>query len=92
MTKIKVNINKDDPKPETIRKYKNYDNFITSYQKLHTPRGIHELWMKDRVKFSMIVVFIVLFLLYLFGELGNDESPKPEPKKNNTEAVEKQMP
>jgi len=88
MTKIKVNINKEDPKPETIRKYKNYDNFLTSYQKLHTPRGIHELWTKDRVKFSMIVVFIVLFLLYLFGELGNDEAPKEQPNKPKTESVQ----
>ncbi|MGB0521549.1 MAG: hypothetical protein ACPGJS_01250 [Flammeovirgaceae bacterium] len=77
MTKIKVNINKEDSSPETIRKYKSYDNFITSYQKLHTPRGIHELWTKDRVKFSMIVVFLVLLLLYVFGELG-DEAPRQQ--------------
>lgn len=89
MTKIKVNINKDDPSPERIRKYKSYDNFITSYQKLHTPKGIHELWVKDRVKFSMIVVFIVLFLLYLFGELGNDELPVEQQEKAKKEAVAK---
>lgn len=89
MTKIKVNINKEDPSPERIRKYKSYDNFITSYQKLHTPRGIHELWTKDRVKFSMIVVFIVLFLLYIFGELGNDEVPNKEQQQEpKTEKVE----
>lgn len=87
MTKIKVNINQEDPTPEVIRKYKNYDNFITSYHKLHTPRGIHELWVKDRVKFSMIVVFIVLLLLYIFGEM--DEAPKEEaPKENQVEKVD----
>jgi len=89
MTKIKVNINKADPPKERIRKYKNYDNFLTTYQKLHTPRGIHEMWTKDRVKFSMIVVFIVLFLLYLFGELGDMESPLQEDKKPPQESVEK---
>lgn len=87
MTKIKVNIDKEDPSPETIRRYKNYDNFITSYQKLHTPRGIHELWMKDRVKFSMIVVFIVLFLLYLFGELNFDEHEEQPAEKEKVESV-----
>ena len=87
MTKIKVNINKEDPKPETIRKYKNYDNFITSYQKLHTPKGIYELWMKDRVKFSMIVVFIVLIMLYIFGELGNDGNENKDTEKEKIESV-----
>lgn len=88
MTQIKVNINKPDPSPERIRKHKNYDNFLTSYQKLHTPRGIHELWTKDRVKFSMIVVFIVLFLLYLFGELNFDEVPAEQEGKAKQEVVE----
>ena len=87
MTKIKVNINKEDPSTETIRKYKNYNNFITSYQKLHTPKGIYELWTKDRVKFSMIVVFIMLFLLYLFGELGVDEHEEQQPEKEKVESV-----
>ncbi len=68
MTKIKVNINKPDPTPETIRKYKNYGGFIDDYQQLHTPNGIYRMWRKKPVKFSMIIVFICLLLIFLLSD------------------------
>ena len=92
MTKIKVNINKPDPTPQEIKKYKNYNTFVSDYQKLHTPNGIYRMWRKDPVKFSMIIVFLVLLLLYVLGEWGtdkkmeHDEKSSPSPAK--TEQVE----
>jgi hypothetical protein len=78
MTKIKVNINKPDSTPETIKKYKNYGGFLHDYQQLHTPNGIYKMWRKKPVKFSMIVVFICLFLIYLFSDLEKNEKEQKE--------------
>ncbi|MFT5619431.1 MAG: hypothetical protein ACI85I_002677 [Arenicella sp.] len=88
MTKIKVNINKPDPTPETIRKYKNYGGFISDYQQLHTPNGIYKMWREKPVKFSMIIVFICLFLIYLLSDWEKPEKKQEElPKVEKSETV-----
>ncbi len=84
MTKIKVNINKPDPSPETIRKYKDYPSFMRTYQELHTPKGIRKMMYRDPVKLSMIVVFLVLILLWVLSEFESPE-PKKEQEKQQTE-------
>ena len=78
MTKIKVNINKPDPSSETIRKYKDYRGFLRTYQALHTPRGIAKMMYRDKVKLSMVVVFLILILLFALSELGPEEKPEPQ--------------
>lgn len=77
MTQIKVNINKPDPSPRTIRKYKNYSSFLRTYQELHTPSGIAKMMYRDKTKFSMIVVFLVLILLWILSELDPKDTPQP---------------
>ena len=81
MPKIKVNINKPDPGPETIRKYKNYNGFLKQYQDLHTPNGIYRMWKKDPVKMSMIIVFLALLLIFFFSDW--EKKPQEELKKEN---------
>lgn len=78
MSSIKVNINKPDPSPQAIRKHKNYQSFMQTYQDLHTPRGLARMLYRDRMKISLIVVIAALFLLYLFNELGEEDAPQPE--------------
>ena len=86
MTKIKVNINKPDPPKEVIHKYKNFDNFMDTYQKLHTQEGIRDMWYRDRKKLAFIAVIISLLLIWLFSE--NEQSEKDQNEKPKTEQVD----
>ena len=86
MSKLKININKQDPPAQVIRKYKNADDFMSVYKKLHKPSGIREMFLKDKTKFSMIVVFLMLLLIWVLSDenlkLENENpSPKIELKK-----------
>lgn len=67
MTKIKVNINKEPPSRKVIHKYKNFDNFIDTYHKLHTQKGIREMWYRDKKKLAYIAIIICLLLILLFA-------------------------
>ena len=77
MSKLKININKKEPPAHIIRKYKNADNFMSVYKKLHKPSGIREMFMKDKVKMSMIAVLLMLLLMWVLS----DENLKPEDEK-----------
>jgi len=81
MPKLKVNINKPDPSKETIQKYKKYDSVIDTYHKLHSPRGIRELWYKDRRLLALIVTILMLLLILLFE--GEFDEPIQEDTQNN---------
>jgi hypothetical protein len=77
MSKLKININKKEPPAHIIRKYKNADNFMSVYKKLHKPSGIREMFVKDKVKMSMIAVLLMLLLMWVLS----DENLKPEDEK-----------
>ncbi len=67
VTKIKVNIEKPDPDTQTIRKYKNFNTFITIYHQLHSPEGISKMWYRDRKTLVFIVIVICLLLIWMLG-------------------------
>lgn len=69
MSKVIVKVNEPDPKPETIKKHKNFSSFINDYYQYHTPSGFRKLWLKDRRKLIFAVIIIVLLLLFFLGEL-----------------------
>ena len=77
MSKLKININKKPPPAHIIQKYKNADNFMSVYKKLHKPSGIREMFLKDKVKMSMIAVLLMLLLMWVLS----DENLKPEDEK-----------
>jgi len=66
--KIKVTIEKPDPDTKTIRKYKDFNNFVTIYQQLHTQEGIRKMWYKDKKTLAFIAIVVCLILIWLFGE------------------------
>lgn len=67
MSKIKVNINKELSPKRVIQKHKNFDNFLDTYHKLHTQKGIREMWYRDKKKLAYIAIIICLILILLFG-------------------------
>ncbi len=69
MGKFKVVIDPPMPSKEAINKHKDYGAFMNNYKKYYGTKGIRRLLYKDRRKMVMIVIFIILALLYLFGEL-----------------------
>jgi len=71
MTKINVNINKDIPPKRVIHKHKDFDNFLSTYHKLHTQKGIRDMWYRDKKKLAYIAIIIALLLILIFAEDGN---------------------
>lgn len=81
MSKLKININKQNPPSHVIQKYKEANDFMHVYKKLHKPSGIREMFLKDKKKLSMIVVFLMLLLIWVLGdETKNTENEKPKIK------------
>ncbi len=70
MHKIKVNINKPDPSEAVVRKYKNFDRFVSKYQQFHTPSGIRYLFKHDIKRLVLVVIIILLLLILLLSEEG----------------------
>lgn len=66
--KIKVNIEKPDPDTQTIRKYKDFNNFVTTYHQLHTQEGLRKMWYRDKKTLAFIVIMICLLLIWVLGE------------------------
>lgn len=88
MAKIKVNINKPDPPSKRIQKYKNYNNFVDTYKKLHTPKGIWEMWYYDRNRLAMIVVMLMLLLIFILSDWENEgKNKKDQTPKKKVESV-----
>jgi len=81
MSKLKININKPDPSKESIQKYKKYDSVIDTYHKFHSPRGIRELWYKDKRLLALIVTILMLLLILLFE--GEFDEPIHQDTQNN---------
>ena len=65
MAKLKININKPDPSPETIRKYKKYDDMISLYHQLHTTRGLAHLWYRNKSLLALIITLLALLLIWV---------------------------
>ena len=65
MTKLKININKADPPPEVIRKYKRFDSLRDNYHKFHSARGLARLWYRDKKLLAFIITLLMLLLIWV---------------------------
>jgi hypothetical protein len=71
MAKIKVNIDRKDPSPETIEKFKNYKKIQNNLVGWHTFHGLKNLFFKDR----RALIVLMILLLYILGWLLLSEFP-----------------
>ena len=68
MTKIKLNLDKPDPPAHVIHKHKNFNNFMDTYQKLHTQKGIRDMWYRDKKTLAWIAILLMLLLIYVLAD------------------------
>ena len=84
MGKYKINIDKPTPKKEETNKFKNFDNVVSDYRKLHSPWDLLKDLYRDK---KLIRIFIVLLAILIAAFFGTHHSA--EDKKGIDEKVEK---
>ena len=68
--RLKINVDKPDPTPEVIRRYKRpYRDVVEQHRQLHSLSGLRQLWLKDKKRLAYIVIVLVLLLLWLLGQV-----------------------
>jgi len=66
---ILIKINRPDPRPELIHKYKNFNRFVDRFYNLHTPSGFRWMLKSNIKKLVLILIIALLLLMWLLGEL-----------------------
>ena len=84
MSKYKINIDQPTPKKEETNKFKNFDNVVSDYRKLHSPWDLLKVLYRDK---KMIRIFIVLLAILIALFFGTHHSA--EDNNGIDEAVEK---
>ena len=70
MAKIKIHIDSQDPSPETIRKYKNFNKVEGKLAPFYTIQGMRKIFKRNKFLFVLLFLLWVLFLLFVLDELS----------------------
>ncbi len=81
MAKYKININKPLPSSKKIADYKNFDNVLSSYSKMHRPLYLLRNIYRDQKLLRWIIFFMIILLTIYFTHKKIDSKNK---KSHNT--------
>jgi hypothetical protein len=74
MSKYKINIDKPAPSKEEINKFKNFENVVSDYKKLHSPWDLLKDLYKDKKLIRIFIVLLAILFAVVFGTQESDEN------------------
>ena len=86
MGNYKINIDKPSPKKEQTSTFKNFDNLVDDYKKLHSPWYLLKGIYKDKKLIRLFLILMAVLIALLFGTYENGvNSEMIDDKLNNQE-------
>lgn len=76
MSDYKINIDKPDPSKQETNKFKNFDNVVNDYKKLHSPWDTLKDLYKDKKLIRIFIVLLALLIAVFFGAQNSNEEVK----------------
>ena len=80
MSKYKINIDKPVPTKEEINKFKNFDNLVSDYSKLHSPWILLNHLYHNRKLMRLFIVLVAILIAVFFGTQYNEKETNPPDK------------
>ena len=86
MGNYKINIDKPSPKKEQTSRFKNFDNLVDDYKKLHSPWHLLKGIYKDKKLIRLFLVLMAVLIALFFGTYEQEvNSEMIDDKLNNQE-------
>ena len=76
MSDYKINIDKPDPSKQETNKFKNFDNVVNDYKKLHSPWDTLKDLYKDKKLIRIFIVLLAILIAVFFGAQNSNEEVK----------------
>ncbi len=67
MDKYKINIDKPNPSKKDTEKFKNFDNLVGDYKKMHSPWQLLKVMYKDRKVIRLFIIIVAVIVAIVFG-------------------------
>ena len=78
MDNYKINIDKPNPSKKDTEKFKNFDNLVNDYKKLHSPWQLVKVMYKDRKVIRLLVLIAAVAAAIVFGVQHEEQEQKKE--------------
>ena len=78
MDNYKININKPNPSKKDTEKFKNFDNLVNDYKKVHSPWQLLKVMYKDRRVIRLLVIIAAIVAAIAFGVKEDKASSKEQ--------------
>lgn len=88
MSNYKVNINKQKPSDQEIDQYKDFDNMVNTYGKIHRPWYALKSLYKDRklIRLFVIIIAVILAIYISHRALKHNKTPNEQGKSRKSES------
>jgi hypothetical protein len=78
MENYKINIDKPSPKKEDTNKFKNFNNVVSDYKKMHSPWSLLKGLYRDKQLIRIFIIIMAVLIAIFFGtkQVNNDGTSK----------------
>jgi hypothetical protein len=80
MSNYKINIDKPTPTKEETSKFKNFDNVVSDYKKLHSPWDLLKELYQNKKLIRIFIVLIAILIAVFFGTHETEEENRIDEK------------